>query len=62
VTGNDGYDLDYYNVSMAPANWYQWFDPTQPLDDKQWETVSKINVLYDAYNPHTKCSKSDIVG
>jgi len=41
VTGNDGVDLDYYTVSMAPANWYQWFDPAQPADDKEWETVSQ---------------------
>jgi len=46
VTGNDGYDVDYYNVSMSPANWYQWFDPAQPTDDKEWETVSNIHPIY----------------
>jgi len=38
----DGTQLKYYNVSVNPSNWYQWFDPNQPNDDGLWQNVSDI--------------------
>ena len=29
VNDHSGNCLNYYRVSMKPADWYQWFDPSQ---------------------------------
>lgn len=37
----DGKEAEYYQITMIPANWYQWFDPKQP-EDGPWITVCKL--------------------
>lgn len=34
-----GKSMNYYRVTMKPANWYQWFDPHQP-EDGPWPQVA----------------------
>ena len=34
----DGREAEYYRTTMTPANWYQWFDGSQP-EDGPWIEV-----------------------
>ena len=38
---SDGNQLEFYEVSMTPGDWYQWLDPNQP-DDGLWDNVSDL--------------------
>ena len=38
------YPLEYYNVSLQPSGWYQWFD-SQYEDKASWEQVCCIYLV-----------------
>ena len=44
ILPDDGKKRTYYDISMIPTNWYEWFDPDQPEDDS-WINV-RIHAMH----------------
>lgn len=56
VVLSDGKKKDYFDVSMIPSDWYQWFDPDQPEDGSWTKVATHVGYRYNysGYYPLAK--------